>query len=161
MFSDIKIFTYIRPVKCNSQIINGRKAPGKRLGLVIIKTIKTNIIVLLKTSYYMPQNPQNKISQIAIKHYIQLISVRTEALIWVQITTDTGMNLKVETTLKKYIKNYWNSLPFMYLKLDSYILQVSTSSIYPLFQSSTVFSTNTPFHGNSFIAIYFALLTVS
>ena len=45
----------------------------------------------------MPQNPQNKISQTALKHYNQFISVRTEALRWVQINTYTGMKLKVET----------------------------------------------------------------
>ena len=49
----------------------------------------------------MPQNAQNKISQNALKYYNQFRSVRTEALKWLQITTDTGMKLKFETTFKE------------------------------------------------------------
>ena len=43
----------------------------------------------------MPQNPQNTIIQTALKNYNQFISVRTEALRWLQITTDTVNKLKV------------------------------------------------------------------
>ena len=49
----------------------------------------------------MPQNPQNKISQTSLKHYNKFRSARTEALRWSQITTDTGMKLKVKTTVKE------------------------------------------------------------
>ena len=49
----------------------------------------------------MTQNPQNKISQTALKHYNQFISVRTEALRWSQINTDIVMKLKVETSVKE------------------------------------------------------------
>ena len=49
----------------------------------------------------MPQNPQNTISQTVLKHYNKSRSVRTEALIWLQITTDTGKKLKFETTVKE------------------------------------------------------------
>ena len=49
----------------------------------------------------MPQNPQNTISQISLKHYNKSIIVRTEALRWLQVTTDTGIKLKVETTVKE------------------------------------------------------------
>ena len=48
----------------------------------------------------MPQNPQNTISQTKLKHYNKFRSVITEALIWVKITTDTGMKIKVEKTSK-------------------------------------------------------------
>ena len=48
----------------------------------------------------MPQNPKNIIIQNSLKHYNQFRSVRTEAIRWLQITTDTGMKLKVETTVK-------------------------------------------------------------
>ena len=53
----------------------------------------------------MPQNPQNTRSQTAIKHYNKFRSVRTEALRWLQITTDTGNKLKFKTTVKN-INNY-------------------------------------------------------
>ena len=49
----------------------------------------------------MPQNPQNKISQTSIKHYNQFRGERTQAIRWLQITIDTGMKLKVETTVKE------------------------------------------------------------
>ena len=62
----------------------------------------------------MPQHQQNKISQTAIKHYNKLISVRTEALRQLQITTYTGKKLKVN--------NYWTSLPLMYLRLNINII---------------------------------------
>ena len=95
------MFTYITPVKYNVQILNGRKSREKGFGLVMVKIPKTNIIIPLWPSYYIPQNPQNTISQTALKHYNQLISVKTEALVWVQIATDTGIKLKVETTVKE------------------------------------------------------------
>ena len=46
----------------------------------------------------MPQNPQNMISQTSLKHYNQFRSVGTKSLRWIQITTDTGMKLKAQTT---------------------------------------------------------------
>ena len=49
----------------------------------------------------MPQNPQNAISQTEPKHYNQLIVVKTEAIIWLQITTDIGKKIKVETAVKE------------------------------------------------------------
>ena len=98
MFTDITMFTYIRPGKFNVQIINDRKSPEKGFGLVIIKIPKTYIIILLWPSYYMPHNSQKTISQTSIKHYNQFRSLKTESLIWVKFTTDIGMKLKVETT---------------------------------------------------------------
>ena len=49
----------------------------------------------------MPQIPQNKISQTVLKHYNQFIIIRTETLIRLQITINTGNKIKVETTVKK------------------------------------------------------------
>ena len=82
-------------MKCNAQIIIGGKAPAKGFDLVIIKIPNKNIIIPLWPSYYMPQTPQNTISQTTLKNYNQFRSVRTEDLIWLKITTDTGMKLKV------------------------------------------------------------------
>ena len=36
VFTNITMFTYIRPVKCNVKILNGRKTPAKVLGFVIV-----------------------------------------------------------------------------------------------------------------------------
>ena len=35
LFTNIKMFAYIRPVQCNTQIINGSKYPAKGFGLFI------------------------------------------------------------------------------------------------------------------------------
>ena len=68
VFTNTKIFNYIRPVKCNVKILNGRKSPEKGFGLVIVKTIKSRIITSLWPSYYIPKKPQKKISQPSLKH---------------------------------------------------------------------------------------------
>ena len=49
----------------------------------------------------MLQNPQNTISKTALKYYNPFRSVINEALIWLQITTDTGKKLIVETTVNE------------------------------------------------------------
>ena len=49
------MFTDTRPVKCNVQIINGRKSPAKGFDIVIVKFPKTHIIIPLWPLYYMPQ----------------------------------------------------------------------------------------------------------
>ena len=87
------MFNYTRPIKCNVQIINFRKSRAKVFGLVIIKIPKTNIIIPLWSSYYMPQNI---IIKTALKNYNQFRSIITEALVWLKITTDTGNKIKVE-----------------------------------------------------------------
>ena len=46
VFNKIKLFAYIRPIQCNIQIINGRKAPAKGFGLFIMKYPKKIIIPL-------------------------------------------------------------------------------------------------------------------
>ena len=63
------MFTYIIPVKC--------KPPEKFSGLFIVKIPKTNIIIPLWPSCYMPQNPQNAISQTDFKYYNQFRRVKT------------------------------------------------------------------------------------
>ena len=49
----------------------------------------------------MPQNSQNTIIQIEIKHYNQFINIIAEALSWLQIKIDTWNKLKVETKSKE------------------------------------------------------------
>ena len=66
----------------------------------------------------MPHKPQNKISQIALKHYNEFMNVRTEALIWVQITTDTGLKFKVETSAKERYQQFLDFIAIGILKLE-------------------------------------------
>ena len=48
----------------------------------------------------MPKNPQNTRSQTVLKDYTRFISIRTDELRWLQITTYTGKKVKVETESK-------------------------------------------------------------
>ena len=45
--------------------------------------------------------PTKKISQTEIKDYNQFRNIRTQALIWLQINTDAGNKIKVETEAKE------------------------------------------------------------
>ena len=49
----------------------------------------------------MLKTPQKTINKTALKHYNQSRSVITEALRWLQITTDIGKKIKVETETKQ------------------------------------------------------------
>ena len=112
------MFSYIKPVKCNVKILHVSKAPEKVFGLVIIKIPKTSIIIPLWPSCYMPQNPQNTTIKTALKHYNEFINVRTEALIWVKITTDTGVKFKVETSAKERDQQLLDFINIYILKLE-------------------------------------------
>ena len=56
----MKCLLYIRPVYFNLKIHNGRKSPAKFFGLVVIKITKTNIIIPLWPSCYMPKKRKTK-----------------------------------------------------------------------------------------------------
>ena len=49
----------------------------------------------------MSRNPQNRISQTELKHYNEFRNSKTEALRWVQMTTDRRIKLIVETSATK------------------------------------------------------------
>ena len=99
MFTGITILTYIGNVKCNVQNLNDRKFPAKAFGLVTIKIPQKHYYTTLAIILYVTK-PTNTMIKTAIKHYNKLISVITEDLRWLNITTDTGMKLKFETTVK-------------------------------------------------------------
>ena len=66
----------------------------------------------------MPQKPQNTIIQISLKHYNKFKNVRTEILVWVQITTYTGKNLKFETTVKERYQQLLDFITIDVLNID-------------------------------------------
>ena len=74
--------------------------PLKRFWSCYSRNYKTKLIIPLWTSYYIPKNPQNTINQTALKHYNQFISIGTEDLRCLKITTDTVNKPKVEPTVK-------------------------------------------------------------
>ena len=65
----------------------------------------------------MPQNPQNTTIQTEFKHYNVFRSVRTEALVWVQTTKDTGIKFKVETSSKERDQQLLDIITISILKL--------------------------------------------
>ena len=113
--------------------------PCKRFGLVIIKIPKTNIIIPLCPSYSMSKIPQNTMSQTALKHYNQFRSVKTEALVWVQITTNTGNKLKIETTVKEIDQKLLDSITFDVFNIEQQhpsIQDIITLPMTPIINSS-------------------------
>ena len=89
MFNNITMFTYIIPVKCISKHSYWKKIPCKWFWFCHGKHSKNKKYIYLWKLYYMLQNQKNKIIQTALKYYNQLRSVRSETLIWLQITTGT------------------------------------------------------------------------
>ena len=55
MFTEITMFAYIIPVRCNIKILNGIKSATKGFDLVIVNPPKTNMIIrmALHVSHYM------------------------------------------------------------------------------------------------------------
>ena len=97
VFTNITMFTYIIPVKCNVQIINGIKYPTKCFGLVIVKIPKTTIIIPLWPSYRMPQNPKKKSNCNQTLQSIQKCNNLGSQM----VTNYYIYRLKVETTVKE------------------------------------------------------------
>ena len=76
------------------------------------------MIIKLWPSYYIPQNPQNTFNKTVFKNYNEFINCRTEALRQVQMTTDTGMKLKVETSSKEIDQQLLEFVTIDILKLE-------------------------------------------
>ena len=65
----------------------------------------------------MPKKPQNTIIQTAIKYYNEFKKIRTEDLRWVQMTIDTSITFKVETSAKEKDQQLLDSITIDILKL--------------------------------------------
>ena len=74
----------------------------------------------------MSQNPQKTISKAEIKNYNQFKSVRTEALIRLQITTNTGKKLKVETETKERYQKLIDLFTIKTIKFEHQNIQNKT-----------------------------------
>ena len=87
----------------------------------------------------MLQNPQNTISQIALKHYNQFIFVGAEALRWLQIAADIGKKPKVETTVKEIDQQFFCFVNIDVLKIEQQYYsdqEIITLSINTIINSS-------------------------
>ena len=79
---------------------------------------RTNIIITILPSYYIPKNLQNTFSKTALKYYKEFRSVRTEAIRWVKITIYSGMKIKVETTVKEIDKQLLDFITIDVLNIE-------------------------------------------
>lgn len=61
------------------------------------------MIIPLWPAYYMPTNPQNTLSQTALKFYNGFRSIHTEALDWIRFTDTTGKSTRLHTN--SYLHN--------------------------------------------------------
>ena len=84
----------------------------------------------------MPKKTQNKISKTALNHYNKLKSVRTEALGWVQIATDTVMKLKFETTIKERDQQLLESITIDVINIEQ--KQPSIQDIIPIYMTPII-----------------------
>ena len=66
----------------------------------------------------MSRNPQNRIIQTELKHYNEFRNSKTEALRWVQMTTDRRIKLIVETSAKEIDKQLLYFITIDILKLE-------------------------------------------
>ena len=77
------------------------------------QTSFTSLVILLYST-----KPIKKISKTSLKHYNQFRSVRNEALIWLQITTDTVNKLKVKTKVKEGHQQLLNFITIYFIKVE-------------------------------------------
>ena len=81
IFNNISFFTSYIANPCQVQQVSGTSAPCPGWGLVLIQVPDQAFpIIPLWPSYYMPNNPQNTLSQQALKQYNRFIKVSTESL---------------------------------------------------------------------------------
>ena len=104
IFTSKEFFYVLHPASGVITQVSGSSASVEGLGIVFIWIPKADIVLPLYPCYYAPSFPQHTISPPAIKHYNKYRSVRTEALSWVRLVSETGdkvflkMNAQNHTT---------------------------------------------------------------
>ena len=78
VFTDRSHFIQYRKRQIQITQISGTKVNSIGYGMVLIRI--GELVITLWTAYHMANNPQNTISQPALKFYNKFCSVRTEAL---------------------------------------------------------------------------------
>ena len=99
VFTDRSHFIQYRKRQIQIQQISGTKVNSIGYGMVLIRI--GDLIITLWPAYHMPNNPQNTISQPALKFYNKFRSVRTEALDWIKLTDQQGRTTRI-STFKKF-----------------------------------------------------------
>ena len=90
IFTSKEFFYVLQPASGVITQVSGSSASVEGLGIVFMRVPKSDIIIPLYPCYYAPTFPQHTLSPPAIKHYNNYRSVRTEALSWVRLVSETG-----------------------------------------------------------------------
>jgi len=88
-------FYVLQPIKSQITQVSRSTARCERIGIVLVKIPKSDIIIPLYPVYYAPTFPQNTVSPNAIKHYNKFRSVRSEALDWIRMVTHVGQKIHI------------------------------------------------------------------
>ena len=116
--------------------VSGSAATVEGLGIVFMRIPKTEIIISLYPCYYAPTFPQNTLSPPAIKHYNRYRSVRTEALSWVRLVSETGQKFFLKMTKENHSSELLDYTTIEIMKFDEDIDSTTTSTV-PSFSMST------------------------
>ena len=118
--------------------VSGSSASVEGIGIVLARLSATDIILPLYPCYYAPSFPQNTLSPPAIKHYNKYRSVRTEALSWVRLVSDTGRKVFLKMDQYKHGKELldYTAIEIMEFQDDSSPTSNNTSAV-PSFSTST------------------------
>ena len=113
VFTDRSHFIQYRKRQIQITQISGTKVNSIGYGMVLIRI--GELIITLWPAYHMPNNPQNTISQPALKFYNKFRSVRTEALDWIKLTDQQGKTTRIST-----LKQFQHRQKLDYIDIDIY-----------------------------------------
>ena len=97
VLTDIENFLQYKEGPIKIQQLSGTTSSARGYGIEVIRIPKTDMIIPLWPVYHMPENPQNTLSQNALKDYNKFRSVRTEALQWIKFTNHLGNTSRLHT----------------------------------------------------------------
>ena len=128
IINDLKLFATYKPNPCAVTQVSGDTANCPGWGLAFMAVPNSSFpIIPLWPCYYMPKNPQNTLSQQALKRYNHFKAVNTEALEWLSFTDKHNNHVKIRT-----LPEYHSSTLLDYVKvniLKPISLQLQKSSI--------------------------------
>ena len=104
IFTNKDYFFILQPASGVITQVSGSSAAVEGLGIVFIRVPKSDIILPLYPCYYAPSFPQHTISPPAIKHYNHYRSVRTEALSWVRLVSESGQKLFLQMNSQNFME---------------------------------------------------------
>ena len=122
-------FVLFKETTINIQTLSGTSSVDRGYSLAIIQIPSTQMIIPLWPTYYMPDNPQNTLSQNALKSYNEFRSVRTESLGWIHFVNSTSTSARIHTNLSYHLHQRLDyiDVDLMFYKFHSTTPTVNTS----------------------------------